>query len=176
MFPPIFVANLLLSSVFRVKKVTGEIKGEIMLHPDTSGYIGIHLDTSKAKLLNMSSNIRIKKVCQHCGTEFIAKTTVTKYCGDNCAKRAYKVRKKKEKVESTPSIDEQLVEFRSNALDKKEFLNIKETCQLLGASRMTVYRQIKRGNIPAFKLGRRTIIMRSELESLCYNESNLKTA
>lgn len=124
----------------------------------------------------MSSNIRIKKVCQHCGEEFIAKTTVTKYCGDNCAKRAYKARKKKEKITKTPSVDDQKIEYRARSLEQKEFLNIQETCHLLGASRMTIYRQIKRGNIPAIKLGRRTIIMKSALENLFYNESHIKTA
>ena len=48
----------------------------------------------------MSSNIRIDKICQHCGEEFVAKTTVTKYCGDVCAKRAYKARKRKEKIQA----------------------------------------------------------------------------
>lgn len=120
----------------------------------------------------MSSNIRIKKVCQHCGEDFIAKTTVTKHCGDNCAKRAYKLKKKNEKIEKAPSADEQKIEFRSRGMEKKEFLNIKETSQLLGASRMTIYRQIKNGYLPAIKLGRRTIIMRSELENLFYNESH----
>jgi excisionase family DNA binding protein len=124
----------------------------------------------------MSSNIRIKKVCQHCGEEFIAKTTVTKYCGDNCAKRAYKARKKKEKINKTPSVDEQKIEFRERSLEQKEFLNIQETSHLLGASRMTIYRQIKKGNIPAIKLGRRTIIMKSALENLFYNEGHTKTA
>lgn len=124
----------------------------------------------------MSSNIRIKKVCQHCGEEFIAKTTVTKYCGDNCAKRAYKARKKKEKIKKTPSVDEQKIEYRARSLEQKEFLNIQETSHLLGASRMTIYRQIKKGNIPAIKFGRRTIIMKSALENLFYNESHTKTA
>lgn len=119
----------------------------------------------------MSSNIRIKKVCQHCGKDFIAKTTVTKYCGDRCAKRAYKVRERKEKIEKTPPIDEQKIEFRSQRLKKKEFLSIKETSELLGASRMTIYRQIKKGYLPAIKLGRRTIIMKAALENLFYNES-----
>lgn len=38
----------------------------------------------------MSSNIKIKKICQHCGLEFIARTTVTKYCCHKCAQKAYK--------------------------------------------------------------------------------------
>ena len=47
----------------------------------------------------MSSNIRVQRICQFCGKEFTARTTVTKYCSDVCAKRAYKARKRTEKVE-----------------------------------------------------------------------------
>ncbi|MGW8123960.1 helix-turn-helix transcriptional regulator [Roseivirga echinicomitans] len=119
----------------------------------------------------MSSNIRLEKVCQHCGEKFIAKTTVTKYCGDDCAKRAYKKRKREEKINEVKEVDQQLIEYRVNDLREKEFLSIKETCQLLGASRMTVYRQIKSGFLPAIKFGRRTIIMKSEIHNLFYHES-----
>jgi hypothetical protein len=52
----------------------------------------------------MSSNIRIPKICQHCGNEFVPKTTVTKYCGDDCAKRAYKKRKRDEKVQGVAPV------------------------------------------------------------------------
>ncbi len=31
----------------------------------------------------MSSNIKLQRICQHCGNEFTAKTTVTQYCGVN---------------------------------------------------------------------------------------------
>ena len=46
----------------------------------------------------MSSNLRIPKICQHCGLEFIAKTTTTKFCGDKCAKANYKKRKRDLKI------------------------------------------------------------------------------
>ena len=46
----------------------------------------------------MSSNIEIERICQHCNKDFIAKTTVTRYCSDDCAKRAYKARKRAEKI------------------------------------------------------------------------------
>jgi hypothetical protein len=42
----------------------------------------------------MSSNIRIAKVCNYCGSQFMARTTVTRYCGDICAKKAYKQRER----------------------------------------------------------------------------------
>ncbi|WKN29743.1 helix-turn-helix domain-containing protein [Porifericola rhodea] len=114
----------------------------------------------------MSSNIRVPKICQHCGAEFIAKTTVTKYCGDNCAKRAYKRRKREQKVQEVTPVVAQKQEYNQQQLKDKEFLSIAETCTLLGASRMTLYRQIKGGKIKAAKIGRRTIIKRTEIEKL----------
>lgn len=114
----------------------------------------------------MSSNIRIERICQHCGNQFVAKTTVTKYCGDDCAKRAYKVRQKKAKIES--SIEEtQAIKLKPIVeLMTKEYLSISETCQLLGLSRWTVWRALKSNQIAATKIGRRTIIKRSHLEKL----------
>lgn len=106
------------------------------------------------------------KICQHCGNEFIAKTTVTKYCGDNCAKRAYKKRKRAEKIQEVTPVAVQKAMYNEQALKDKEFLSIAETCELLGSSRMTLYRQIKKGSIHAAKLGRRTIIKRSEIDKL----------
>ncbi|HET8861261.1 helix-turn-helix domain-containing protein [Marivirga sp.] len=114
----------------------------------------------------MSSNIRVPKICQHCGTEFIAKTTVTKFCGDNCAKRDYKKRKRDQKVQEVAPIVVQRIEYNQEQLKHKDFLSVDETCKLLGASRMTIYRQIKAGNIRAAKIGSRTIIKRTEIDKL----------
>ncbi|NBG66402.1 helix-turn-helix domain-containing protein [Acidiluteibacter ferrifornacis] len=114
----------------------------------------------------MSSNLRIPKICQDCGSDFIAKTTVTQYCSDRCAKRAYKKRKRKQKVEAVPTLSQQKVNHSKEIVGDKEFLSIKETCQLLGTSRMTIYRQIKSGTIPAAKVGARTIIKRTDIEKL----------
>jgi len=114
----------------------------------------------------MSSNIRIEKVCNHCGVVFIAKTTVTKYCSDKCAKRAYKARKRTEKLQQVPNVDRQQATYNKNNISDKHFLSISEVCSLLGASRMTLYRQIKKGNITVAKLGGRTIIKRSEIDKL----------
>ncbi|WP_289029147.1 DNA-binding protein, partial [uncultured Algoriphagus sp.] len=86
----------------------------------------------------MSSNIRVPKICQHCGTEFIAKTTVTKFCGDNCAKRAYKKRKRDQKVQEIAPTAVQKQEYNQEQVKDKDFLSIAETCKLLGASRMTL--------------------------------------
>jgi len=51
-------------------------------------------------------------------------------------------------------------------IQAKEFLSIAETCLLLGLSERTLYRLLQSGRIPATKMGRRTVIKRTNLESL----------
>lgn len=135
-----------------------------MLHTVTSRYTRIHLETSRYN--PMSSKIEITKICQYCGEKFTARTTVTKCCSNTCAKKHYKQRKKAEKLSEVKTVSTQKTEYSLSQLTDKEYLSIADTCQLLGASRMTIYRQIKNGNINAVKLGRRTIIRKSDIENL----------
>ena len=46
----------------------------------------------------MSSTIKLPKFCNHCGKAFIAQKTTTQFCGHPCASKAYKQRKREEKV------------------------------------------------------------------------------
>ena len=114
----------------------------------------------------MSSNIRVKRICEHCGVEFIAKTTVTKYCGDRCAKRAYKARKRAEKIEESDQETQATIQQPIIELQAKEFLTVQETCQLLGISRTTLWRIIKRGQLNAGKIGSRVLIRKADLQNL----------
>lgn len=117
----------------------------------------------KQQLATMSSNIRIEKTCMYCGEIFIAKTTVTKYCSDTCAKRAYKKRKRQEKLQTA---DASPAPVPANGIQAKDFLSIQEACKLLGTSRWTIYRMIGRNQLNAAKIGRRTIIKRSDIDKL----------
>mgnify|MGYP003672967806 CR=1 FL=1 len=114
----------------------------------------------------MSSNIRVQRICLHCGGEFTAKTTVTKYCRDDCAKRAYKARKRAEKVEVSNSETLRLQLQPIEILSAKDFLSVSEAIQLLGISKQTMYRMMKRGAINYAKFGSRTIIRRVDLNVL----------
>ncbi|MEO9967181.1 MAG: helix-turn-helix domain-containing protein [Reichenbachiella sp.] len=114
----------------------------------------------------MSSNIKVQRICQHCGEEFTAKTTVTKYCGDNCAKRAYKVRKRAEKLQASNSETHTLKIQPIRELKEKDFLTISEACQVLSISRWTIWRAVKRDELKAGKIGRRILIKRSDLEEM----------
>ena len=121
----------------------------------------------------MSSNIQIPKTCEYCGKAFIAKTTVTKCCSDNCSKRAYKARKRQDKIQST--IEGEIQKNKSNpsennspaiSLNSKDFLSITDASQLIGVSRWTIQRMIKRGQLNAVQFGNKHIIKRSQIENL----------
>ena len=132
-----------------------------MLHTATRSYIQLH------KATFMSSNIRLEKTCNFCGNRFTAKTTVTQFCCDNCAKRAYKKRKRTVKIETAIQEEKQkIVTAFNSVVVQKDFLSIDETCQLLGASRWTIYRLIDKGQLKAGKLGSRTIISRKAIDNL----------
>ncbi|MBA3766826.1 MAG: helix-turn-helix domain-containing protein [Acidobacteria bacterium] len=114
----------------------------------------------------MTSHIRVQRVCNHCGDEFTAKTTVTQYCGDVCAKQAYKARSRQAKIEHSEAETTTIRNKPLAEIQAKEFLSVTETCALLGLSRRTVFRLLQSGRIPAVKFGRRTIIKRANLEAL----------
>lgn len=114
----------------------------------------------------MSSNIRIQKICEYCNHVFTAKTTVTKYCCDACAKKAYKARKRNEKLGITATQYQQTKEMPIEDIKSKEFLSVSDASKLLGISKRTIYRLFDSGKLYRVKLGTRTIINRSQIDSL----------
>tara|TARA_A100000171_G_scaffold566_2_gene790 strand:- start:3448 stop:3807 length:360 start_codon:yes stop_codon:yes gene_type:complete len=114
----------------------------------------------------MSSNIRVKRICQNCGREFTAKTTVTKYCGDDCAKRAYKKRKKEEKITQSNTETAVIKTLPILEIQEKEFLSLDEAAKLLGVSRTTLYRMRKDGSLQFGKIGKKKVITRKSIDKL----------
>ncbi|MES2387395.1 MAG: helix-turn-helix domain-containing protein [Bacteroidota bacterium] len=110
--------------------------------------------------------MRLQRICSLCGNEFTAQTTTTQYCGNVCSKRAYKARKRAEKIEASNTETVKAKERPIDELKAKAFLSVPDTCKLLGLSRWTVYRMIARGQLLAAKAGTRTIVRRSDLDSL----------
>lgn len=119
----------------------------------------------------MSSSIQVQKICEFCGNEFTAQTTVTRFCSHDCASRAYKERMKLGKIEKV--IEEtnhqkilSATDVQLEVIRQKDFLSIKEAYTLLGISERTFFRLMKTGTIPAARLGGRTIIKRSLIDNL----------
>ena len=129
------------------------------------GITSIIINNGSYLLTNcMSSNISITKICLFCNERFVAKTTVTKFCGHKCASRSYKKRKRDEKLQKVESV---LPPQASEKLIKqKEFWSIKEACFYLGIGRTTLYRAIKRKQIKSLNIGRRVIIHRDQIHEL----------
>ena len=88
----------------------------------------------------MSSNIKIQKICQYCGSEFTARTTVTKYCGDTCSKRAYKARKRAVKIEKRNKETQRIKTQPIEEIKIKDFLTVRGTAIFLNCSIRTAYR------------------------------------
>ncbi len=118
----------------------------------------------------MSSNIRIVKICEYCNKEFIANTTTTKCCSDSCAKRFYKLKVKNDKIaeaELKTEIRREpkafVTEEEINAIQTKEYLTLKEAAVLLNISPLTLRRWTLDGKMNAAKVGKQWIFQRDIL-------------
>jgi len=123
----------------------------------------------------MSSKIRVQRICQHCGNEFTALTTTTLYCSHRCNSAAYKAKQRADKIDQSNKETLHIKNQPIEELTAKAFLSISETCKLIGISRRTVYRLIERGELITGKAGKRTIIRRSDLERLLFEQHQPKT-
>jgi len=119
----------------------------------------------------MSSTFEVQRICEYCGKQFTAKTSVTRFCGKTCTSRSYKKRIRDNKIgRAVQQTNTQkllsLSELNIEAVKQKDFLSIKEAYSLLGISERTFYRLMKQGKIKTAKLGSRTIIRRTEIDKL----------
>lgn len=127
----------------------------------------MNTSTHRHKSKEMSSNIRIQKVCLHCKKVFTAKTTVTKFCSDDCAKRNYKLRMKGQKVEASVSEArsemDQLLSGGSKgnamaaSIGEKALINVKELSVLTGISRRSIFNLMADDAFPRIKIGRKLL-------------------
>ncbi len=67
----------------------------------------------------MSSNIKITKVCGLCGDSFIARKLTTQYCSHQCSQRAYKLRKRDERIRAV--VDNETVNLASTKNISNQF-------------------------------------------------------
>ncbi|UNY97768.1 helix-turn-helix domain-containing protein [Zhouia spongiae] len=122
----------------------------------------------------MSSNIEIIRICEFCHREFVAKTTVTKYCSHRCNSRAYKAKVKDNKIQKsnaeTIKIKTQAFENKVQEIElikTKDFLTVKDITKLINCSRQSVYKMIKSGRLRTINIEMNKIIVeRSDLDKL----------
>ena len=112
----------------------------------------------------MSSNMRIVKICEYCQKDFIAKTTTTKCCSDDCSKRFYKLKIKNDKIaqaelkteiKRTPKAF--ITEEEIKVINAKRYLTLKEAAVLLNVSPLTLRRWTLAGKMNSQKVGKKWI-------------------
>lgn len=112
------------------------------------------------------SNIRIKKVCEWCGSEFEAQKCTTRYCCKRCAEHAYKDRQRQNRKKTTEAkVIATIIRQNEEAVNCKEFLSVQETADLMGVKRNAIYQLIYRGKLNAYRITSRvTRISRKDIE------------
>ena len=115
----------------------------------------------------MSSNIKVKRICVYCSSEFVAQTTSTKYCSKKCNSAHYKAKVRAKKVERSNIETTQKKHKTIQDVQAKEFLSVKDVSFLLGCSVRSTYRLIDNGTLKAVNLAERmTRINRTEVDKL----------
>jgi len=113
----------------------------------------------------MSSNIEIKKKCRWCGSEFIARKTSTEYCSHRCSGLAYKERRRQSRLESYQQEYGHQQSGRAEVATQ-EFLTPTQAAKLLGVCHMTIYNYINQGVVKVWRLKRKTLIRRADIDAL----------
>ena len=112
--------------------------------------------------------MRILKTCEFCKKEFIARTTVTKTCSDDCAKRLYKLKQRSGKIalveikEEIKRKPKPLVTEEEIRATRREMLTLKEAAVLLNITPLTLRRWILAGKVFSKRKGKKHLINRSE--------------
>src|ERR1700761_5227771 len=114
----------------------------------------------------MSSNIRISKICDHCGQEFIAKTVETRYCSHACNRKGYKKAERAKKLDTAKAlIRVEPLNLRHDQvnweeLTRKPYLTVSEACLVLNMRGETLRRWIKEGIVKTNRVGKKHLISR----------------
>ncbi len=124
----------------------------------------------------MSSNLELKRICQHCGKHFIAKKTNTKFCSLECGQRNYKIRERINKITASNAeirkniTSEEKLLLATTPIVEKHFINIKMLAFTIGVSERTLFRLIKNTDFPRLKIGRRLLFHKESVITYISNK------
>lgn len=97
----------------------------------------------------------------------LPKRLLRSFVQKKCTSIAYKRKKRNEKVSTDPNqVVKEATGLDMALIQSKEYLSIKETCLLLGISRMSLYRYIKNNTIIPSSIGGKVIIKKQVITNL----------
>ncbi len=119
----------------------------------------------------MSSNMEVQRVCEHCGNEFVAKTTATRYCSKKCNSAAYKKNRREQKIaisnQSVKKAKEESLSKSGILARDKDILSITEAALYLGVCKKTIYNWLNSGAIKGKRISnRKVLILKSDLSTM----------
>jgi len=120
--------------------------------------------------------MEITRICQFCEGEFIARKTVTKYCSQKCASKAYKQKQRESKIKN--SNKEALNKPNStdlSILKDREYFTVSKAALLLGVSRATMYRYLTANIIKSLVIRGKTFVRRQDIDALFENAGPYQT-
>lgn len=123
-----------------------------------------------------ASKIKIKKVCEWCGQEFLALKVSTRFCSKQCNGHAYKdANRKKVLLETERETLEKVSQNNISQGLNREFMSVAEAATLLGVTRMTIYNLIYNNVLHASKItSRLTFVSRSDIDAMISGNKSCK--
>ena len=130
----------------------------------TSRYVVIRHDTinNEINTYDMSSNIKVERICEWCGKKFIAQTTVTRFCSKRCAEHSYTERLRQKKL----AVSNQETAQTNFKRRDKDYLTPTQAAELLGIGRVSIYRYIRNGKIKVVRFARKTLISKADIQAM----------
>ena len=105
--------------------------------------------------------MKIKKVCEWCGTTFYAKKLTTRFCSHRCNNLAYKETIRQKRIQEVENKVQAVINEQSiSEFKDKEYLSFKETATLLGLSKQAIYKMVYTGKLQAFRISSRLSFIR----------------
>ena len=125
-----------------------------------------------------TSKIRIKKVCEWCGNEFLSQKCTTRFCCKRCAEQAYKDRKRQERKSETEALVQKELHTKAKAeFAEREYLSVSEAALQLGFTRDGIYKLIYRGVLKAYKISSRfTVVLKGDIEAMIKSQAYVKVS
>ena len=110
-----------------------------------------------------TSKMKIKKVCEWCGTTFYAQKLTTRFCSHRCNNLAYKETVRQKRIQEVETKVQTIIsEQPISDFKDKEYLAFKEAATLLGLSKQAVYKMVYAGKLQAFRISSRLSFIRKK--------------
>lgn len=100
-----------------------------------------------------TSKLRISKICEKCGKEFLAQKITTRFCSHKCSQMAYKdALRLKRKMATESRVRVKVEEETQQTVEQKELLTFQEAARFLGISKQAMYGLVSRGKVKAYRV------------------------